>query len=260
MQLNGKTALVTGASGGIGEQLARQLAERGTHLILVARRAEVLQRLRDEILAVHPELQVAVIAADLAKADAAQQLTDALAADGLRIDVLVNNAGFGSHNPLVEEDPAVLARMIQLNIGSLVQLTALLFPEMVKQGSGAVINVASTAAFQPIPTMAVYAASKAFVLSFTEALWGEARGSGVRVLTLCPGATETSFFTNTGKEFLTRGRQAPAEVASLALAALDRHVPTVVSGLTNRLGSTAYRFMPRALLVRITKDIVKATA
>ena len=152
MDLNGKTALVTGASGGIGEQLARQLADRGAHLILVARREEVLHRLRDEILAEHPSLRVTVIVADLAEADAAQRVVDTLGAAGPRIDLLVNNAGIGSHNLLVEEDPAALARMIQLNIGSLVHLTALLFPEMVTRHSGAVINVASTAAFQPVPT------------------------------------------------------------------------------------------------------------
>ncbi|WP_432840951.1 SDR family NAD(P)-dependent oxidoreductase [Dactylosporangium sp. CA-092794] len=259
MELINKTALVTGASGGIGEELARQLAERGAHLVLVARRADALERLRREILAAHPGREVTVIPADLAEADAGREVVDALRAAGRPVDLLVNNAGIGSHGAFAEQDPAAVARLIQLNITSLVDLTGRLLPGMLERGCGGVVNVASTAAFQPVPSMAVYAASKAFVLSFTEALWGETRGTGVRVLTLCPGATETAFFTNTGKEFLTRGRQTPAEVARTALNALDGHAPTAVSGLANRLSSAGYRFLPRAAMIRFSQDAVRAT-
>jgi short-subunit dehydrogenase len=130
-------------------------------------------------------------------------------AAGVTVDLLVNNAGFASYGPFADEDPDRLAREIQLNCSALVALTARLLPPMLARGRGGVLNVASTAGFQPVPTMAVYGASKAFVLSFTEALWAETRASGVRVLALCPGPTQTRFFetAGNGKEFLTRGRR-----------------------------------------------------
>jgi short-subunit dehydrogenase len=260
MELAGCTALVTGASNGIGEQLAWQIADRGAHLVLVARRIDRLTALKKEILRVHPGLTVTVIGADLATADAASAVAGQVGDAGVAVDLLVNNAGVGSHDPFVDEDPGALARQIQLNVGSLVALTAQFLPGMISRDAGGIINVASTAAFQPVPTMAVYGATKAFVLSFTEALWGETRGTGVRVLTLCPGATDTAFFDTTGKKFLTRGRQTPEQVAKVALHALDGAAPTVVSGLSNRLGATGYRLLPRALMVRLSGHQVKETA
>lgn len=260
MELAGRTALVTGASNGIGEQMARQLADRGAHLVLVARRTDRLAALKSEIGRAHPDLTVTVIGVDLATADAASALSDQVAEAGIMIDLLVNNAGVGSHDRFVDEDRDALARQIQLNVGSLVALTSQFLPGMISRNAGGIINVASTAAFQPVPTMAVYGATKAFVLSFTEALWGETRGTGVRVLTLCPGATETAFFDTTGKRFLTSGRQTPEQVAKVALHAWDGAAPTVVSGLSNRLGATGYRFLPRALMVRLSGHQVKETA
>lgn len=129
---------------------------------------------------------------------------------------------------------------------------------MTTAGHGVVINLASTAAFQPTPGMAVYGATKAFVLSFTEALWQECKGTGVRVLALCPGATETEFFTRTGEEFLTDGRQTPQQVVNTALAALDKSTPTVVSGWRNSLLATGYRITPRKLMVQISEQLLKA--
>ncbi len=260
MDVSGMTALVTGASTGIGEQFARHLAERGANLVLVARREEKLAALKSDLARAHPGLVITVVAADLAGAAAAGDVADRLTREGVVVDLLVNNAGVGSHNRFVDEDPAAMARQIQLNVGSLVGLTARLLPGMIARNSGGVINVASTAAFQPIPTMAVYGATKAFVLSFTEALWGETRDTGVRVLTLCPGATETEFFATTGKKFLTRGRQTPARVVEVALHAMEGTSPTVVSGLTNRLAATGYRFLPRALMVRLAAYQVKEAA
>lgn len=260
MQLNATTALVTGASSGIGEQFARQLAARGANLVLVARRVDKLTALKTSILQEHPALTVTVIGADLADADGTAAVAAGVAEADVTVDLLVNNAGVGSHDNFVDEDPAAQARQIQLNVGSLVALTRQFLPGMIARDFGGVINLASTAAFQPVPTMAVYGATKAFVLSFTEALWGETRGSGVRVLTLAPGATETAFFENTGKKFLTGGRQTPAEVVTFGLHALDGSAATVVSGLSNRLGATGYRFMPRSVMTRLSGNLVKESA
>lgn len=257
------TALVTGASGGIGEQVARQLAASGHDLVLVARRRERLTAVRAELLADHPARQVHVVAADLSLAEAGQEVHAAVQAQGLHVDLLVNNAGVGSHEPFTDEDPEAVARQIQLNCTALVDLTRRFLPGMLSaddgRGAGAVLNVASTAAFQPVPTMAVYGATKAFVLSFTEALADEVRRSGVRVVALCPGPTQTAFFTRTGREFLTRGRQSPEAVARAALRALAGRRTVVVPGLANTLSSTGYRYLPRTVLTRVSGRLVTAT-
>jgi short-subunit dehydrogenase len=140
----------------------------------------------------------------------------------------------------------------------LVELTALYLPAMTTARHGLVLNVASTAAFQPTPGMAVYGATKAFVLSFTEALWQETKGSGVRVLALCPGATETEFFARAGEDFLTSGRQTSKQVVDTAMAALDKSTPTVVSGLKNALLATGYRFTPRRVMLQVSQQLMKA--
>ncbi len=258
----GTTALVTGASGGIGEQFARQLAARGVNLVLVARSEHRLRTLAEELQTNHPGIRATVLAADLSRPDAADSLADDLQATGTTIDLLINNAGIGSHDLFLDEDPANVAGEIQLNCGSLVALTARMLPAMAARGSGGVINVASTAGFQPIPTMAVYGATKAFVLSFTEALWEETRQSGVRVLALCPGPTETQFFqvAAAGKQVMARGRQSPAQVAEVGLHAFEsRRGPTVICGLSNRMLSSGYRVMPRALMVRVARRNVRPT-
>ena len=249
MDLNSNTALITGSSGGIGEEFAVQLARRGVNLVLVARRADKLEELRKTLLERHTGLVVDVITADLAT-----KVGDL----GRQIDFLVNNAGVGLHGSFVREDPESNAAQIQLNCGTLVDLTARFLPSMTAAGHGVVINVASTAAFQPTPGMAVYGATKAFALSFTEALWQECKGTGVRVMALCPGATETEFFARTGEEFLTDGRQTPKQVVDTAMAALDKSTPTIVSGWRNALMSTGYRFIPRRVMVQISEQLVKA--
>ena len=141
---------------------------------------------------------------------------------------------------------------------TLTELTGIYLPSMSKARHGVVLNVASTASFQPTPGMAVYGATKAYVLSFTEALWKETKGSGIRVLALCPGATDTEFFARTGEEFLTSGRQTSKQVVDVAMAALDKSTPTVVSGLANTLLATGYRFTPRRVMLEVSQRLLKA--
>ncbi|BBY18387.1 SDR family NAD(P)-dependent oxidoreductase [Mycolicibacterium litorale] len=259
MKLAGYTALVTGASGGIGEEFATRLAADGASLILVARRTERLEELRGRLLEHHPGITVDILSADLAVPGAAADVVGQVESLGRHVDALINNAGIGLHGRFAEQDPAANAAQIQLNCITLVELTGRLLPAMIAAERGVVINVGSTAGFQPVPSMAVYGATKAFVLSFTEALWQETRGTGVKVLTLCPGATETEFFDRTGKSFMTRGRQTSAQVVDTALKALDRPFPTVVSGLHNRLLALGYRVAPRPVLAMVSEQLMKAT-
>ena len=259
MDFNTSTALITGSSGGIGEEFAVQLAQRGANLVLVARRADKLEGLRAVLVAKHPGIVIDVVTADLAAPGSGAEVESKVRELGRTIDVLVNNAGVGLHSKFIDQDPEANAAQIQLNCGTLVDLTARFLPSMTHRRFGAVINVASTAAFQPTPGMAVYGATKAFVLSYTEAIWQECRGTKVKVLALCPGATETEFFARTGDEFLTDGRQTPKQVVDTALAALDKSSPTVVSGLRNTLLAAGYRFTPRKLMLTVSERILKST-
>jgi len=259
MTAQATTTLVTGASSGIGEQFALQLGRRGHNLVLTARSEDRLHTLARQLRSDYPSIEVEVIAADLAEPGSGAALNAELTVRGVEVDVLINNAGFGSHNPVAAEDPDNLAREIQLNCSSLVDLTARLLPAMLERDRGGVLNVASTAAFQPLATMAVYAATKAFVLSFTEALWAETRTTGVRVMALCPGATETGFFEATGKEFLTSGRQSADRVAEFGLRAFfNGNTPTVIPGMANNLAAAGYRFLPRAVMARFAGSRVRA--
>ena len=259
MEFRNKTALITGASGGIGEEFAHQLAGLGANLILVARRADKLAELRTTLLTRTPGIEVDVLAADLSLPGSGAQLATQIGDLGRHVDILINNAGVGSHGNFVDLDAEALAAQIQLNCGSLVDLTARFLPAMVKARNGLVINVASTAAFQPTPTMAVYGATKAFVLSFTESVWQETKGTGVRVLTLCPGATETEFFARTGKQFMTRGRQTSRQVVDTALAFVDKSGPTVISGLVNTVLAASTRLLPSRVLAPVSQLIMKET-
>lgn len=257
MDLTDTTALVTGASSGLGQEFAVQLAAHHLNVVLVARREDRLKSLRATLLARHPSLQIDVITADLSKPGGGADLDREVRKRGLQVSVLINNAGTGSHTSFLEQTPDVVAGQIQLNCGSLVDLTARFLPSMTRAGRGLVINVASTAAFQPVPTMAVYGATKAFVLSFTEALWWETRDSGVRILALCPGATETEFFAAAGKQFMTRGRTTPTQVVSAALAAVEAKTPTVIPGNKNKISSLGPRLMPRRLMPRLAQRTVR---
>ena len=259
MEFSNTTALVTGASGGIGEEFAVQLAGRGAHLVLVARRAEKLEALRQTLTARHPGIVVDIVTADLSVPGSGAGVEAEVRSLGRTIDVLINNAGIGLHGQFVDQEPEPNAAQIQLNCGTVVDLTARFLPAMVERRQGVVLNVASTAAFQPTPGMAVYGATKAFVLSYTEALWQECRGTGVKILALCPGATQTEFFDRTGEQFLTDGRQSAEQVVDNAFSALDKSDPTVISGFRNALLASGYRIAPRKLLLAVSERMLKST-
>lgn len=258
MNLENDTALITGASGGIGEEFAVQLARRGVNLVLVARREDKLAQLRTRLLGLKPGLTIDVIGADLSVPGAATDLASKIENLGRRVDILINNAGVGQHGDFVRQTIEGNSGQIQLNCVTLVELTGLFMPAMTQARHGLIVNVASTAAFQPTPGMAVYGATKAFVLSFTEALWQETKSSGVRIFALCPGATETEFFARTGEEFMTTGRQTSEQVVDTAMAAIERSTPTVISGLRNAIIASGYRFAPRRLMLQVAQRFVKA--
>jgi uncharacterized protein len=256
MNYKGQRALVTGASSGIGAVFARELASRGSDLVLVARSRDKLTALADELSASYG-VAADVVVADLAKPSAADELAAELRDRTPRIDILVNNAGFGLHALLHQADATRLTEMVQVNVAALVDLTRLYLPGMLARDRGAVINVASTAAFQPVPYMAVYGASKAFVLSFTEALWAETRRTGVRVTALCPGSTETEFFAVAGENAQVGRIMAPERVVHAALRALDRRASTGVTGAGNRLLINAPRLGPRQFVARMAERTMR---
>lgn len=254
MTYRGTTALVTGASSGLGAEFAHQLAARGAGVVLVARRADRLAEVAAAIKDRHG-VSAAVLPLDLAQPGAGEVLRAELTARGIAVDTLVNNAGFGTYGPFAAEDPATIAREVQLNVAALVDITRAFLPDLLSAGRGGLVNVASTAAYQPTPHMAVYGATKAFVLAFTEALAYEAKGSGLRVLALSPGPTRTEFFDVLGSRNAAVGRFETAEqVVSTALGALDRRAtpPSVVSGPLNRLTAAAARLLPRRLTLAVS--------
>ena len=259
-----QTTLITGASSGIGAEFARQLAARGSDLVLVARRQDRLDALAAELSAAHG-VRAESIAFDLARDDAGAALAAEVAAHGLTVTSLVNGAGFGTWGRFDREDPARLRQELAVDVTSLVDLTRAFIGPLQAAGTGVLINVASTAAYGPIPGMAVYGAAKAFVLSFTEALWHESRGTGLRVLALSPGATRTEFFAVVGTEDAASGTsmQTPQEVVATALRTLDRRSPppSVVSGRANRLMTSAGRLVPRRQAVMLMgRMTARATA
>jgi short-subunit dehydrogenase len=252
----GRTALITGASSGLGEEFARQLSSRGADLVLVARRLGRLDALAAELRTAHG-ITVTTLDRDLSAPGAASALAAELTSRGLDIHTLVNNAGFATRNRFENEDPARIAQEIDLNVGALVDLTRAFYPNLLTHADGALVNIASTGAYQPVPLMAVYGATKAFVLSFTEALWFEAKGTGLKVLALSPGATKTEFFVVAGEEAKVGNFQTPTQVVGLALSTLDRRnpPPSVVSGVGNRLTAGATKLLSRRGLVNLTGSI-----
>jgi short-subunit dehydrogenase len=256
MSYQPRRSLVTGASSGIGAAFARRLAARGSDLVLVARRADRLDALAEELRAAH-RVRVDVHPADLAKPGAGRSLRTVIEGD---VDTVINNAGLGAHGPLAEADPETLERMIAVDVAAVVDVTRAFLPPMIASGSGAIVNVASTAAFQAVPLMAVYGASKAFVLSFTEAVWHEARPHGVRVTALAPGFTDTEFFDVAGNAEATVGRvRTPDSVAAAGLHALDRRAtpPHVVAGVDNAIGAVAARLSPRRLVIPVVGRLMR---
>lgn len=249
----GKTVLVTGASMGIGEVFARELSGRGARLVLVARSEGRLQRLAAELGGAH------VIAADLAAPGAAKLIYDAVLAQGIEIDVLVNNAGFGLHGRFEELPLAEQRQMIDLNVSALVELSHVFLP-MIERRQGGIIQVASMAGFVPVPYMAVYGATKAFVLSFGTALWSAYRSRGVRVLTLVPGATETPFFKRSGEAAAAGARKAsPEDLVRLGLVAFLRGKPVAVHGTGNRISALLSRLAGHASSSAIMERMTRPT-
>jgi short-subunit dehydrogenase len=250
----GQTTLLTGASAGIGAEFARQLAERGSDLVIVARRLDRLELLAGELHAAHG-VRVTPIALDLSAPAAGTVLAEQLSRRGITVTSLINNAGFGTHNRFHDEDRGRLQAEIALNVANLVDITRVFIDGLRTSGNGILINVASMAAYQANPTMAVYGASKAFVLNFTEALWYESRGTGLKVIALSPGATETEFFDVAGAS-ADGGttRMKPKKVVQTALDTLDQRnpPPSVIAGTMNRLMSRGSRLVSRR---RVTMTI-----
>lgn len=245
--------MVTGASSGIGTEFARRFAARGYDLVLVARRRDRLDALADELATSHAATSTVVVA-DLADPDGPAQVAREVAARGLLVDALVNSAGFGTYGPFVDEDPARVAAEIQVNVTALTLLSRLLLPDLVASRRGILVNVASTAGYQPGPWFAVYAASKAYVLSLTEALWAEHRGSRLRVLALSPGPAETEFFDVAGTDRFRIGQvMTVPQIVDVAFRTLDRRTPppSVITGLRNRVTAGAARLAPTRLTLRV---------
>lgn len=251
----GQTVLVTGASGGIGMELARCFAKDGYDLVLAARSGKQLEALARS-LADEFHISVVPISCDLSQIGAGARLMKEIDTQGIAVNVLVNNAGYGQRGAFFESNIAGQLGMVDLNVRALVELTGLVWPRIVKGGRGGVLNVASTAAFQPGPMMAVYSATKAFVLSFTEALWEEARNTGVCVSCLCPGATATGFAEHAGMNdtHLYRTRVMSAErVARLGYQAFNSNRRIRITGPINALMVYAGRFSPRRLVLKIAR-------
>lgn len=252
-------ALVTGASSGIGVEIARRLAARGHGLALTARREDRLNELAQELNERHG-VKAAVFAADLAEASGRAGLAARIDEAGLEVEILVNNAGFGDSGDFVDTDRERNLRMIELNCAALTDLQSRYLPGMVERGRGAVINIASTASFQPIPGNAVYAATKAFVLSLSESTHGELGGTGVTLTAVCPGPVKTEFVSEAGlagaedrtPDFIWTGVD---EVAEAAVEAADKGKRVVVPGLLNRAGALSGQHTPRALVLPLAKRI-----
>jgi short-subunit dehydrogenase len=245
-------ALITGASAGLGVEFARQLSKRGHRLVLVARRKNRLDALARELG------NARAVAIDLSKANAAAKLMADLDAAGDKVEILVNNAGFGLIGRFAELDSKRERQMIDLNVGALADLCRAVAPGMIKRKSGAILNVASTAAFQPGPKMAVYFATKAFVLSFTEALHEELKPHGIKVSCLCPGPTRTEFGEVAGfggNGAFDKLAMEAGEVVEAGLKGMDRNRAVVVPGWVNKIGAVSTRFAPRSVVRKIAGAI-----
>lgn len=252
-----KTALITGASSGIGKELATCFAQDGIHLVLTARNTAELEKLALPLKQTYG-IQIHIFSCDLAATDGAEKLFDYCQTSGIHVDYLVNNAGFGDTGLFETTDWNKNEQMIQLNITSLTHLCRLFVPKMKSAGFGRILNVASTAAFQPGPTMAVYFATKSYVLHFSEALNNELEVSGVTVTALCPGPTETNFAKTAGFQsdgIFDNKKKFPTaqEVAVYGYRAMQKGKTVAVHGTMNYIQANASRFFPRNWVVKITR-------
>lgn len=252
-----KTVLITGASNGIGYELAKLFARDGYHLVLVARNREKLSELADQMKEQH-RTNSTVIAKDLAIPGAPREIIAELREKNLSIDILINNAGFGLYGAFADIETSEILSMIQVNITALTELTQLLLPGMKARKSGKILNVASTAAFQPGPLMAVYYATKAYVLSFSEAIGNELQPYGITVSALCPGPTDTGFEKRAKLEQskLFQGVNMDAgTVARIGYEGLFKAEPVVIPGWKNRLLAFSVRFTPRSFITKIVRQL-----
>ncbi len=248
-----RTALISGASGGIGYELSKLLAADGYDLVLVARSEQKLEQIAASLSSTYGVNAIA-IGKDLSDPASPDEIFATLEAQSTSVDVLVNNAGFGVHGPFAETALAEELNMLQLNVVSLTRLTKLFLPGMIERGWGRILNVGSTASFQPGPLMAVYCASKAYVLNFSEAIAEELRGTGVSVTALCPGVTRTGFQSRAHVEnipLVKSGSMSAEQVAKIGYKALMRGKRVVVPGLMNWLIAFSVRFTPRSLVTRL---------
>ncbi len=252
-----ETVLITGASSGIGRELAFLFARDGSHLVLVARRKERLEAVASELKQQYG-VQALILPADLSQREAPQQIARTLEEQGVEIDVLVNNAGFGLRGAFVDLELERQLQMIRVNVTALTHLTGLFLPGMFRRGRGGVLNVASTAAFQPGPYMAVYYATKAYVLSFTEALHEELQGTGIQVTCLAPGATRTEFARVAHMESTLLFKLRPMDAGAVAEAGyrgFRAGKRLVIPGFRNKLGAFLVRFTPRGLILKVVKQL-----
>lgn len=254
--MNKKTALVTGATSGIGEQYAIRLAQEGYNMILAARSAATLEALAEKLNRMYG-VETHTFPIDLSVEHAAAELAEGIQKRGLTVDYLVNNAGFGFVGSFTASDYSSNHQQMMLNIMATAELTHLMLRQMVERNSGTIVNVASKIAFYPVPYMAIYAATKAFVLSFTEALWEEYRNQNIRIMALCPGPTETRFFTRAGEVSAGKMRSA-TQVVDSAFHALAKGKPFVIDGKQNWLESSLLpRLLPRKAGVKLIGSIMR---
>ncbi|WP_434446592.1 SDR family NAD(P)-dependent oxidoreductase [Lentzea sp. E54] len=260
MDYKKQTVLITGASAGIGSEFAQQLARRGADLVLVARRKDRLEELAAQLRTAHG-VQVHVVAADLSQQGIGTRLVEETEHIGVTVTSVINNAGFATYGPFHEEDPERLKQEIAVDVTAVVDISRAFIGQLRTRGDGFLVNVASMAAYAPSPMMSVYGATKAFVLSFTEALWVESRGTGLRVMTLSPGATRTEFFDVAGSEKAAGGTRlrTAEDVVTTALTALDRKTTpaSVIVGRSNRVTAFATRhFMSSTFVAKIIARMV----
>jgi len=241
-QMHGRYALVTGGSTGIGAAIARALARRGAHLVLVARDESRLEQTAARLRSDH-DVTVLTFALDLAEVGAVSRLVRDVEDAGIEVELLVNSAGMSSRGFVAASDPGALRRLVDLNVGALTELSTVMAAQMTTRGHGSIVNIASTGAYAPAPVLAVYAASKAYVLSFTQALWAETKDAGVRVVVVSPGPTQTPM-NHAG----ARGKRHPDQVADTVLSALDRTAPAVVDGARNTVTAAVIRLLPTRLM------------
>ena len=255
-QWRGKWALITGASAGIGVALANELAAGGTNLVLTARRQERLEELAHSLEAKY-KIKSVVFAADLADVNGPETIYDFTRERKIEVELLINNAGFGAYGELHTVEARRLLEMVQVNCSAVVHLTRLFLPAMVERRSGGVLILASTAAFQAVPYISTYAATKAFDLLFAEGLAEEMKPYGINVCALCPGSTESEFHVVAGQEKFMRKAETAEKVARTGLAALAAGKSYVISGLGNYLGAWGERLVPRRMVTRIAGNIFK---